>query len=230
MEYGYFLFFAAELILGYFYIKNPGVLRYKMAASVPFLAAGIYLTAVSDRFGNAFALLIVGGLAASFIGDWVLKYDLFGMKGLPGIASFALAHILYISAFAVRVPLTLKDLWLIVPWAVMVVLEILAKNKLKIDLGATAPAVLIYAMIIDAMVVLGIRAAVLTAEGGMSVLRSVILIAGVILFIVSDAGVCLMMFDGRTEIKLAGKTFRLDPINIFNYCGGQMLIAAGVLI
>ncbi len=230
MEYGYILFLVSELILGYFYVKNPGVLKYKMAASVPFVAAGIYLTAVSGRFDNAYSLLIVGGLAASFIGDWVLKYDLFGMKGLPGIASFALAHILYICAFAVRVPLTLRDLWLIAPWAVMVVLEILAKNKLKIDLGATAPAVLIYAMIIDAMVVLGTRAAILTVDGGISVLRSAVLIIGVILFIVSDAGVCLMMFDGRTDIRIAGKNFRLDPINIFNYCGGQMLIAASVLI
>ncbi len=230
MEYFYFLFLAAEVILGYLYITHPGILKYKMAASVPFVAAGIYLTVISDRLTFPYAILIVSGLAASFIGDWVLKYDLFGMKGLPGIASFALAHILYISAFAVRVPLTVKDLWLIFPWGIAVVLEIFAKKKMKIDLGATAPAVLIYAMIIDAMVVLGIRAAILTMNGGMSVVRSIVLILGVIMFIVSDAGVCLMMFDGRTEIKIKGKAVRLDPLNIFNYCGGQMLIAASVLV
>ena len=55
-------------------------------------------------------------------------------------------------------------------------------------------------------------------------------IAGVIMFIVSDAGVCLMMFDGRTEIKIKGKSVKIDPVNIFNYCGGQMLIAASVLV
>ena len=230
MEYFYILFLVAELILGYFYVKNPGILKYKMAASVPFVAAGVYLTAVSDRFTFPYALLIVGGLTASFIGDWVLKYDLFGMKGLPGIAAFALAHILYISAFAVRVPLALRDLWLIIPWGIAVALEILAKNKLKIDLGATAPAVLVYAMIIDAMVILGIRAAVLTVVGGISLLRAAVLILGVIMFIVSDAGVCLMMFDGRTEIKIKGKSIKIDPVNIFNYCGGQMLIAASVLV
>ena len=157
MEYLYFLFLAAEIVLGYFYIKNPGILKYKMAASVPFVAAGIYLTVISGRITFAYALLIVGGLAASFIGDWVLKYDLFGMKGLPGIVFFALAHILYISAFSVRVPFAAYDLWLILPWIGLLDGEIFLKKKLKIDLGATAPAVLIYAMIIDAMVLLGIR-------------------------------------------------------------------------
>ncbi len=230
MEYLYFLFLAAEIVLGYFYITHPGVLKYKMAASVPFVAAGIYLTVISGRLTFPYALLIVGGLTASFIGDWVLKYDLFGMKGLLGIASFALAHILYISAFAVRVPLSLRDLWFLAPWSVMVVLEILVKKKIKIDLGAATPAVLIYAMIIDAMVLLGIRAAILTMDGGMSVVRSIVLMLGVIMFIVSDAGVCLMMFDGRTEIKIKGKAIKLDPVNIFNYCGGQMLISASVLL
>ena len=85
-------------------------------------------------------------------------------------------------------------------------------------------------MIIDAMVILGIRAALLTMNGGMSVIRSFVLIAGVIMFIVSDAGVCLMMFDGRKEITVKGRVIKLDPVNIFNYCGGQMLIAASVLL
>lgn len=230
MEYLYFIFLAAEIILGYFYVTRPNRLKYKMAASVPFVAAGIYLTVVGQRLDSSYSLLIVGGLVASFVGDWVLKYDLFGMKGLPGIASFAIAHILYISAFAVRVPLGITDLILVLPWGLMLALEILAKKKMRIDLGATAPAVAVYAMIINAMVLLGIRAAVLTMSGGLSVLRAVVLIAGVIMFIVSDAGVCLMMFDGRTDIKIKGKSYKLDPINIFNYCGGQMLIAASVLV
>lgn len=229
MEYIVVLFFAVEIFLGYRYMKY-GELLNKMAASVPFVLTGLYLTLFCDPESPVFAWLITAGLSLSFIGDWVLKYDLFGMKGLPGIISFALAHILYISAFAVRVPLSLRDLWLIAPWGIAVALEIFAKKKLKIDLGATAPAVLAYAMIIDAMVVLGIRAAVLSVNGGMSVLRSVVLILGVIMFIVSDAGVCLMMFDGRTEIKIKGKAIKLDPVNIFNYCGGQMLIAASVLL
>ena len=85
-------------------------------------------------------------------------------------------------------------------------------------------------MIIDAMVILGIRAAVLTMNGGISVLRSVVLIFGVIMIIISDAGVCLMMFDGRKDIKIENRIFKLDPINIVMYNGGQMLIAASVLL
>ncbi|MBR2410837.1 MAG: hypothetical protein IKB08_03835 [Clostridia bacterium] len=229
MEYAYILFLLAEVVFAYFYITK-GCLLTKMLASVPFVTAGVYLTLFCEPSHTVYAWLVVAGLSFSFLGDWVLKYDLFGMKGLPGIASFALAHILYISAFAVRIPLTLKDLWLILPWAVMIVLEIIAKNRMKIDLGAAAPAVLIYAMIIDAMVLLGVRAAALSINGGSSVLRAVILIFGVIMFIISDAGVCLMMFGGRTDIKLGRKTYKLDPINIVMYNGGQMLIAASVLL
>lgn len=229
MEYFCILFFVLELYLGYRYM-HYGKLINKMAASVPFVVTGVYLALVGEPLNMTYAVFLLCGLVSSFIGDWVLKYDLFGMKGLPGIAAFALAHILYISAFAVRAPFSLSDLWLLAPWCVMLALELLAKKKLKINLGATAPAVLIYAMIIDAMVILGIRAAVLTMDGGISILRSIILIAGVIMFIISDAGVCLMMFDGRTEIKIKGKSIKLDPVNIFNYCGGQMLIAASVLM
>ncbi len=229
MEYIVILFFAVEIFLGYRYMRY-GKLINKMAASVPFVVTGVYLTLAGSPVNMTYALLIVGGLVASFIGDWVLKYDLFGMKGLPGIAAFAIAHILYISAFAAREPFTANDLWLIFPWIGMLDMEIFLKKKLKIDLGATAPAVLIYAMIIDAMVILGIRAALLTIDGGMSVVRSLVLITGVIMFIVSDAGVCLMMFDGRKEITVKGKVIKLDPVNIFNYCGGQMLIAASVLL
>ncbi|MBR3768784.1 MAG: lysoplasmalogenase [Clostridia bacterium] len=230
MEYIYILFLIADAFLAYRFMYKDGSMKQKLLTSLPFVISGIYLTIVMGLYNSAYSLLIVAGLIASFIGDWVLRFDLFGMKGLPGIIAFALAHILYISAFSVRVPLTIKDLWLIVPWAVMLSLEIFAKKKMNINLGATAPAVLVYAMIIDAMVLLGIRAAVLTMNGGISVLRSIVLIAGVIMFIISDAGVCLMMFDGRKEIKTNKKTYKLNSFNVVTYYGGQMLIAASVLV
>lgn len=230
MEYLYILFFVIDAFLMYRFMYKDGSMRQKLLTSLPFVVSGLYLTLVSGRYTSAYAWLIVAGLAASFIGDWVLKYDLFGMKGLPGIIAFAAAHILYISAYAVRAPLKITDLVLVIPWALMLILEIIAKKKMKVNLGATAPAVLIYAMIIDAMVVLGIRAAVLTMDGGISVLRSILLIAGILMFIVSDAGVCLMMFDNRTEIRTKKKVYRLNSFNIVTYYGGQMLIAAGVLV
>ena len=230
MEYLYILFFVIDAFLMYRFMYKDGSMRQKLLTSLPFVVSGLYLTLVSGRYTSAYAWLIVAGLVASFIGDWVLKYDLFGMKGLPGIIAFAAAHILYISAYAVRAPLKITDLVLVIPWALMLILEIIAKKKMKVNLGATAPAVLIYAMIIDAMVVLGIRAAVLTMDGGMSVLRSIVLIVGVIMFIISDAGVCLMMFDNRTEIRTRKKVYRLNSFNVVTYYGGQMLIAAGVLV
>ncbi len=230
MEYLYILFFVIDAFLMYRFMYKDGSMRQKLLTSLPFVVSGLYLTLVSGRYTSAYAWLIVAGLAASFIGDWVLRYDLFGMKGLPGIIAFAAAHILYISAYAVRVPLKITDLVLVIPWAFMLIFEIIAKKKMKINLGATAPAVLVYAMIIDAMVVLGIRAAVLTMDGGMSVLRSIVLIVGVIMFIISDAGVCLMMFDNRTEIRTRKKVYRLNSFNVVTYYGGQMLIAAGVLV
>lgn len=229
MEYLFILFLAVDGVLAYRFIKG-GKLSQKLTASVPFVASGIYLTLVSGLYTSAYAWLIVAGLVSSFFGDWLLRYNLFGMKGLPGIICFALAHILYISAFIVRVPFGISDLWLILPWCMMLVFELLAKKKLKINLGPTAPAVLVYAMIINIMVLTGIRTAILTMDGTMSVLRSVVLIAGVIMFIISDAGVCLMMFDTRREIKIGKRSIKLDPVNIVLYYGGQMLISASILI
>lgn len=230
MEYVYLLFLVIDAFMAFRFMYKDGSMRQKLLTSAPFVISGFYLTLVCEPQMLEYAWLIVAGLCASFIGDWVLRYDLFGMKGLPGIIAFAAAHILYIAAYAVRVTLTPSSLILIIPWAVMLCLEIFAKKKMKIDLGATAPAVLVYAMIIDAMVVLGIRVAVLTMNGGMSILRSIVLIAGVIMFIISDAGVCLMMFDGRTEIKTRKKIYRLNSFNVVTYYGGQMLIAASVLV
>lgn len=230
MEYVYILFLIIDAYFAYRFMYKDGSMKQKLITSVPFVISGIYLTLTGEPKSMLYAWLIVAGLCASFIGDWALRFDLFGMKGLPGIVAFALAHILYIAAYAVRVPLAVKDIVLVVPWCIMLCLEIFAKKKMKIDLGPTAPAVLVYAMIIDAMVLLGIRAAVLTMNGGISVLRSLILILGVVMFIISDAGVCLMMFDGRTEIKTKKKTYSLNSFNVVTYYGGQMLIAASVLI
>ncbi len=230
MEYVYILFLVIDAVFAYRFMYKDGSMKQKLLTSVPFVVSGVYLTLVSGLYTSVYAWLIVAGLVASFFGDWVLRYNLFGMKGLPGIIAFAIAHILYIAAYSVRVPLTVKDLWLLVPWCIMLCLEIFAKKKMKIDLGATAPAVLCYAMIIDAMVLLGIRVAVLTINGGISVLRSLVLAVGVIMFIISDAGVCLMMFDDRTEIKTKKKTYKLNSFNVVTYYGGQMLIAASVLI
>ena len=230
MEYVYILFLLIDVFMAYRFMYKDFSMKQKLLTSVPFVVSGLWLTLMCSPVNMKYSWLIVAGLCSSFIGDWVLRYDLFGMKGLPGIIAFALAHILYISAYAVRVPLTLRDLVLFVPWTVMLVLEIFAKKRMKVNLGATAPAVLVYAMIIDAMVVLGIRAAVLTMGSGMSIFRGIILIAGVIMFIISDAGVCLMMFDGRTQIKTKKKTYRLNSFNVVTYYGGQMLIAASVLV
>lgn len=230
MEYIFILFLAVDAVLAYRFMYKDGSMKQKLLTSLPFVVSGVWLSIFGNPVHQMYAWLIVAGLVSSFLGDWLLAYDLFGMKGLPGIAAFALAHVLYISAFVARVPLELKDLRLLIPWVVMLSFEALLKKKIKIDLGATAPAVLIYAMIIDAMVILGIRAAILTMDGGITVLRSIILIAGVIMFIVSDAGVCLMMFGNRTEIKIMKKIYKLDPINIVMYYGGQMLISAAVLV
>ncbi len=230
MEYVFLLFLAVDAVMAYRFMYKDGSMKQKLLTSLPFVVSGFYLTVFCNPSHTVYAWLIVAGLCASFIGDWVLRYDLFGMKGLPGIIFFAIAHILYISAFCVRHPFSAIDLWLILPWHAMLSAEIYLRRKLNINLGATAPAVLVYAMIIDAMVVLGIRAALLSIDGGISVLRSIVLIIGVIMFIVSDAGVCLMMFDDRTEIKTKKKTYKLNSFNVVTYYGGQMLIAASVLL
>lgn len=207
-------------------------LKMKMITASTFVAAGLVLLLTDQRYTSAYSWLIFAGLVASFIGDYTLKFDAFGMKGLPGIISFAAAHILYISAFAVRVPLTISTLWLLIPWAIIVLFFVwLGVKKIKINFAGTGPAVLVYAMIICVMVLLGIRTGITVAgQGALKAVQGAVLCIAVVSFMVSDCGVCMQMFGSAPDLNIGRYKLNFDRFSSVTYFGAQILIAASMAL
>lgn len=228
----YFMLLGAQILLTYRYTQENTTIKEKLAASSIFVATGIYLLVYDGNLKSPYAWLIVIGLVLSFLGDWLLKYTLFGMPGLPGIVSFAAAHILYISAYIVRQPLDRNALWLLIPWAVIILTALLVQKKIKIDFSGSGPAVFGYIIIIAAMVCLGCRAGILYMDFTdiVSIGKGLILVVGVILFMISDCGVALHMFGKKERIPLGKKSFSLDTFNLITYYSGQFLIASSILM
>ncbi len=228
----YFMLFGAQTLLAYRYTQENATLKEKLAASSIFVATGIYILVYDGKLSSPYAWLIVAGLVLSFLGDWLLKYTFFSMPGLPGIVSFAAAHILYISAYIVRQPLEVNTLWLLIPWAVIVLTALLVQKKIKIDFSGSGPAVFCYVLIISAMVCLGCRAGILYMDFSQteSIIKGLILIIGVILFMISDCGVSLYLFGKKEYIPLGKKRFSLNTFNLVTYYSGQFLIASSILM
>lgn len=228
----YFVFLAAQLVCTCIYMyKNNGI-KMKMITASVFLAAGLLLLLTAQRYESLYCCLLFAGLLASFIGDYVIKFNAFGMKGLPGIISFAIAHILYISAFAVRTPLSVNTLWLLIPWATIVaVFAWIGVKKIKIDFQGTGPAVLAYAMIITVMVLLGLRTGITVAvQWDLKTVQGLVLCVAVVSFMASDCGVCMQMFGSSPDISIGRYKLNFDRFSSVTYFGAQILIAASMAL
>ena len=228
----YFMLMAAQALLAYRFAKVDNGIKSKMMASAIFVTTGIYILIYEGKWTSAFSCLLVAGLLAAFLGDWLLMYTLFKMPGLPGIAFFALAHILYIAAFITLCPPDMSALWLLIPWSAIVLTAFLVQKKLRINFSGSGPAVAVYLFIISAMVCLGCRAGYMYIDMTdiMTVIKGIILISGVVLFMISDCGVCLYMFGEKREIPFGKKKFSLNTFNLVTYYAGQFLIATSVLM
>ncbi len=228
----YLAFLAANIFCTCRYIYKDWSLKMKMITASTFVGAGLLLLLTDERYASAYCLLIFAGLVASFIGDYTLKFNAFGMKGLPGIISFAIAHILYISAFAVRTPLSVNTLWLLIPWATIVaVFAWIGVKKIKIDFQGTGPAVLAYAMIITVMVLLGLRTGITVAvQGDLKTVQGLVLCVAVVSFMASDCGVCMQMFGSSPAISIGRYKLNFDRFSSVTYFGAQILIAASMAL
>lgn len=232
MESLFFVFLAANVICTYIYMYKDCGLKMKMITASTFLTAGLFLLLTGNRVTSPYCCLLFAGLLSSFIGDYTLKFNAFGMKGLPGIISFAVAHLFYIAAFSVRVPLHMSTLWLILPWAGIVSFFVwLGTKKLKIDFQGTGPAVLVYAMIICVMVLLGLRTGItVAAQGALKTVQGIVLCIAVVSFMVSDCGVCMQMFGSAPDIRIGSHKLNFDRFSSVTYFGAQILIAASMAL
>lgn len=232
MSYLYFVCLAATVFCVYRYMYKDWGTRMKMITSSTFVAAGLILLLTEQRYTSVYAWLIFAGLLASFLGDYILQFDAFGMKGLPGIISFAAAHILYTSAFAIYFPPTAKTLWLLIPWFCIVAFFIwLGRCRIKINFNGTGPAVLIYTMIITVMVLSGLRTGIFAAmQGGLQTAKGLVLCLAVVSFMLSDCGVCMQMFGEEKVLRIGKKEVAFDRFSSVTYFGAQILIAASMTL
>jgi len=227
----YGLLWALEVWMMYRYACKDSSMRQKLLTSSVFVITGLFFSIISDHFTSPYTLLILGGLLFSLIGDYALGFDLGQYKGLPGVISFALAHISYISAYIIRFPLKITTLLFLIPWmfVFLIFIRIIRKHNMHHD--ANTPFLLFYGMILDTMVMLGLRVALLSiAEGGISILYGILLAIGVISFLISDICVYFGMYKGQQNFTIKGHTYSVDAIGLPTYFGAQMLIAIGILI
>lgn len=227
----YGLLWALEVWMMYRYAYKDHSMRQKLITSSVFLLTGLYFSLSSGLFTSPYILLILGGLLFSLIGDYALAFDLGQYKGLPGVIFFGLAHISYIAAYIIRFPLKLTTLLFLIPWLIvfLIFLWIICKHDMHHD--ANTPFLLFYGMILDAMVMLGLRVALLSiVAGGISILYGILLAIGVVSFLISDICVFFAMYKGQQNFTIKGHTYSVDAIGLPTYFGAQMLIAIGILI
>lgn len=186
-------FLAAPLVAG-----EPALMAAWKAPAVALL--GVY--GLLHR-----APILALGLFAGAAGDALL--ELGPAQMIPGIAAFALGHLLYAGAFGVRLA---RDG--LRPWGLLIALAMgayaaLMTAWLRPDLGALAVPVTGYNAIIAAMVAL---AAVARAP--------MLALVGAVLFAASDSLLALRQFKGLLEGPI--------PIVWATYYAGQLCIALGL--
>ena len=177
----------------------------KAVTSTAFLAIAITLGALDSRYGQCILL----GLALSWFGDIFLIWRTRG-PFLAGLVAFLLAHVAYCAAFVfhgLSLWWSLGMLVALVPVAVIIARWVLPKA----DPGMRAP-VLAYMVVISTMVFLA--AGVVGAQG------PVIIVAGAVLFYISD------VFVAREAFVAPG--FANTLLGLPLYYGGQVLLAWSV--
>src|SRR5947208_2189525 len=172
------------------------------------LLAGLVATEPAP-VGQAYRWLVFAGLLCSLGGDvWLL----FPRGFVAGLASFLLAHLLYIAAFAPGTPWN-ASAWVLLAPSVLVCLVLL--RHLWPLLGRVRPPVAVYVSVIAVM---GWRAAVRVtaapaASGGLA-------LAGALLFMLSDG----LLATDRFVRRFAAA----DAALMTTYYAAQTLIALSV--
>ena len=163
-------------------------------------------------------LLILGGLACSWLGDVFLLFESYGsIFFILGLASFLLAHICYICFFAginpgIRGLLTKRPIFLFLVGAYCVGLYLL----LLPSLGTLKIPVLIYAVVIGCMLLCSMNVYPKLLKPA-----NVNFIAGALLFVVSDS---VLAFNKFYQ-PFSGAGF----IIMLTYCAAQFYIVKGFL-
>lgn len=185
---------------------------YKCAASVMFV-----LVAVSLRTGapDSYYALVLGGLCASLLGDALLLFtDRGDGFALAGMAAFAAAHGLYISAFWTIAPPSWVDA---VFFAALMTLGVSLMHTRRVKAGRSIWAVYGYIVVLCAM---SARALSMLWAPNTSVLFGAFAAGGGVLFAVSD----LLLGIEQQGSKVAGS------FSTVTYFAAQALIAFTIML
>ena len=197
-----------------------------------FFCIGV-LSMLISKNTSPYAVIMLVGLGLGWIGDYFLHAKPSNTYFAIGFISFLLGHVVYIGCFTRALPKLFEgynqfDLTEIIAGvSVLAVAFFIAifVIKMKFNPAYYKYAVIVYAFILITMVVksasLGIRCYLSGAENGL--LSAIVLSAGSVLFLLSDASLAVILFGGY------GKSYPLKIFNIVTYFWGQVLLASSIL-
>ncbi len=162
--------------------------------------------------------ILTGALFFSWAGDVLLEYQ-WSESSLfvPGLLCFLTAHVFYIVLFISRLkPARLTSLGLLLTYAFIVVFGLLLVFYLYKDLGEMKVPVMIYATVILSMLAAGF-----TRDKSFGSRGSRLVLAGAILFVISDTILAVNRFGH--SFSMAG------ALIMVTYLSAQYLIVRGVI-
>ncbi len=205
VTYGLAGLFLLAVILYFFRgekLQAPSVPRavYKI---IPTSLCALLALSFAIRGSGNYAWLLFAGLVVCALADWLLEF-----RFLAGMGAFGCGHILYCLGYALAAPVTMRSLWVFLGLFGVVFL-IWLRLRSKLD---QAPLFLVYACVLCAMASL--------ASG-----LTPLLMAGGLLFVVSD-----LMIGIRLAMNIRNKGYGVAIM--VTYYAAQFLIAwsAGHLV
>lgn len=246
---GIALFWVAECIAFPIFIKAQWPKKcvksfcWKMIAASIFVGYGIFAfftakEAWGIKFFEVFARDMVIGLCLGWLGDLLLHLTalfknpgkaLTGGAFVSGLIAFLVGHIFYVFAYIEGIKAIGKwsrstIITIVIEVAILLAAFVAAKFVVKLKLGIAAIPVALYAATISTMLVSAITLAIHAAK--YSVLLSIVLAIGAILFVISDGTLVFCLFGSEK----AKNSFPLKIVNLTTYFIGQMMLASAIFL
>lgn len=211
------------------YMYRFHTLKWKCLNSAVFVLTGVCALLIAGV--SPYSVLIFVGLVASFFGDLTLDFKFLGQQNLLGIIFFFFAHLSYIAAFS-TVSMSYGERLFsrqeFIMAVVIVASSIYLLEKIGLNFGKLKLPIFIYTCVLSLMVVkaigLGIMLVSLSFIAG-----GILIIAGSVLFLLSDFGLSFFMFSQKREIRVFNKVLLLSRINILTYFSAQSLLAFSII-
>lgn len=216
------LFFISLFTLLYFTYKPKKNFKFlfKTITSILFISTGVisYIICPKDYY---YFILLITGLFFSLFGDMFLALKInsngyFNNYFIYGLISFLLTHIMYILAFSHLGFFSIFDLIVALILSLLIITTL--KSNKNIDFKNMFVPASIYSFIICLMTLQSIKLVFLYNFS----ISTYLLLAGTLLFTLSDLILSFILFDTNHKKYLAG-------INLFTYYTGQFLIASTLL-